>query len=294
MSHNAQGRDELKGCDEDSGGVHPALTSSHREGGARGPQWRWLVSLRAVVVVLAMVAAALGVLWMESAGVQGATQQLEAGRGVAVPPLGSSGAPSHEVGQGLSGDPPAMSPASAVASAAGTGASTGAAISAAAGTLLVVHVAGAVFTPGVFSLPAGSRVFQAVDAAGGALPTAELAALNLAAELSDGTQVFIPTVEQAAAPGTNLAAPASPGAGAGDAGAGSAGTGGAGTGKPVNLNEASAQQLEALPGLGPVLAERIVKWRTEHGAFASVDGLQAVPGIGAKLLAGLSGLVVAP
>lgn len=239
---------------------------------------RWLVPLRVVVVVLAMVGAALGVLWWESAGVQGATEQLDSGRAVAVPPL-ESNSPNTPGEAGEPGEPGEPSKSGATASALGTGG------------VLVVHVAGAVATPGVFLLPAGSRVFQAVETAGGALPTAELAALNLAAELSDGTQIFIPTVDQAAALGANPGTAPQPGAGARG---GAAGAGGTEPATPVSLNAASAEQLEALPGLGPVLAQRIVQWRTDHGAFATVDGLQAVPGIGTKLLEGLRPLVAVP
>ncbi|ALV47410.1 hypothetical protein MB46_04565 [Arthrobacter alpinus] len=152
---------------------------------------------------------------------------------------------------------------------------TGKAAAQAAG--LVVHVAGAVKNPGVFTLTQGSRVFQAIDAAGGALPEANLSALNLAATLSDGTQILVPVQGQASP--VNPVNPAGP-----------ADTGLAPQGL-VNLNTATAAQIETLPGVGPVLAERIVAWRTDHGPFTSVEGLNAVTGIGPKLLAGLQELV---
>lgn len=241
---------------------------------ARGP--RWIISLRALVVVLAMMAAALGVLWIESASVQSASAELnaqDAGK-VAVPPLTGTPepAPSRLV---LPGAAPA-SPGAAPASPGGGGVST------AAGSLLV-HVAGAVKLPGVYTLPPGSRVFHAVEAAGGALPAAELSGLNLAAQVSDGVQILVPTKGQAAGMG-------------GAAGSGSgAGMGGAGptarTAALINLNTASATDFDTLPGVGPVLAQRIVAWRTDHGPFASVDALDAVSGIGAKLLAGIRDLV---
>lgn len=255
-------------------------------------QWngpRWVVPVRSLVVVLAMVAAALGVLWIESAGVQNASAQLasETARKVAVPPLDTSAAVAPSSG--------AVAAAEAVDSAMGGSGSTqgvGDAGGAAGGVersagateqpLLVVHVVGAVKNPGVFALDPGSRVSAAVEAAGGALPTAELAALNLAAPLLDGVQVFIPTQEQAAAlqpfPGAVRAPEQSPGV---------SGSSLSGTQGKLNLNTASAAELETLPGVGPVLAERIVSWRTEHGQFATVDALDAVAGIGAKLLAGL-------
>lgn len=254
-------------------------------------QWngpRWVVPVRSLVVVLAMVAAALGVLWIESAGVQTASAQLvsdTAGK-VAVPPLDASAVASSS---GAVASANAVDPAMG---AAGSSPSTGDAGGAAGGDahpggatgemLLVVHVVGAVKNPGVFSLDPGSRVSAAVEAAGGALPSAELAALNLAAPLLDGVQVFIPTQEQAAAlqpfPGAVRAPEQSPGV---------VGSAQSGTQGKLNLNTASAAELETLPGVGPVLAERIVTWRTEHGQFATVDALDAVAGIGAKLLAGL-------
>ncbi|MDJ0313408.1 helix-hairpin-helix domain-containing protein [Arthrobacter sp. H35-D1] len=266
-------------------------------GQVHGP--RWLVSLRALVVALAMMAAALGVMWLESAGVQEASAQLATdGAGqVAVPPLDGSVTPTAGVEGTRSeagGDPslPAGQlpssfalPAPAPLSSAGLRPS--------AGKLpdrgLVVHVAGAVKSPGVFILNPNSRVFQAVEAAGGALPTAELAALNLAAPVSDGLQILVPTKEQAAA------MPANPGMGGqapGPAEKAVPGSGQDGAAHPLNLNTATAVELETLPGVGPVLAERIVVWRTDHGPYPSVDALDAVTGIGAKLLAGLRDLVV--
>lgn len=136
--------------------------------------------------------------------------------------------------------------------------------------LLWVHVVGRVAAPGLVSLPAGSRVAEAIAAAGGALPDADLAAVNLAAVVQDGVQVHVP------APGE--AAPVAEGP---------AGTG-AGT---VDVNVATAAELEALPGIGPVLAERVVAWRTEHGAFRDVDALLDVPGIGPSVLAQIRDLV---
>ncbi|SEE52043.1 competence protein ComEA [Arthrobacter alpinus] len=232
--------------------------ASHPRGCMQGP--RWVVTFRALVVVLAVIAAALGVLWIEAAGVQGASAQLssDAPGKVTIPPVGKD----PQVGEAsAAGEAPIQPIGTAAAQAAG----------------LVVHVAGAVKNPGVFTLMPGSRVFQAIDAAGGALPEANLSALNLAATLSDGTQILVPVQGQASP--VNPLNPAGP-----------ADTGPAPQGL-VNLNTATAAQIETLPGVGPVLAERIVAWRTDHGPFTSVEGLNAVTGIGPKLLAGLQELV---
>ena len=139
---------------------------------------------------------------------------------------------------------------------------------------LVVDVAGAVRRPGLVHLPKGARVADAVAQAGGLTRKAERTGVNLAALVSDGEQVLVP--EQ--------------GGGAAAAG-GSAGAAG-GTAGPVSLNSASAEQLDTLPGIGPVTAQKIVSYRQQHGAFTSVDGLDAIPGIGPARISELQGLVV--
>ncbi|MBD3779029.1 MAG: ComEA family DNA-binding protein [Micrococcales bacterium] len=142
-----------------------------------------------------------------------------------------------------------------------------------------VHVVGQVAAPGLVELPPGSRVADAVAAAGGALPDADLAVVNLAALVVDGAQVRVPAPGEPAVPADGTAAGTGPVSGAPPSGQGPGGQ--------VDLNTATAAELEALPGIGPVLAERIVSWRGEHGAFADVDSLEDVPGIGPALLAGL-------
>ena len=134
---------------------------------------------------------------------------------------------------------------------------------------VVVDVVGAVRRPGVYRLPAGSRVQLAVARAGGLAPRADLAAVNLAAPLVDGEQVVV----------------AARGAGAGAAG-------GTGSGAPLSLNSATAEQLDALPGIGPVTAQKILDYRRQHGAFTSVADLDAIPGIGPARIQNLQGLVV--
>jgi competence protein ComEA len=138
---------------------------------------------------------------------------------------------------------------------------------------VVVDVVGAVRRGGVYRLPPGSRVRDALRAAGGARPGARTAALNLAERLADG--------EQVAVPGRGMSIVA--------ASAGGAGTGAA-TG-PVHLNSASAEQLDALDGIGPTIAARIVAWRQAHGGFRTVADLGNVPGIGPGRLAALHGKV---
>jgi competence protein ComEA len=139
---------------------------------------------------------------------------------------------------------------------------------------LIVHVAGWVERPGVFELPDGSRVIDAIEAAGGARRGAELAALNLAAPLTDGQQVLVPRS-------------AGPGASAGTVTT-ETGTGGA---TLVNVNTASPEELETLPGIGEVLAATIVQYREEHGPFTSVDQLVDVSGIGEVTLEEIRDLV---
>lgn len=136
-------------------------------------------------------------------------------------------------------------------------------------TEVVVAVAGKVNKPGVVRLPAGSRVVDALRAAGGPLPGASTGLLNLARRLVDGEQVLV-----------GIDPP--PGAGNGSTGSsGSSGSSGVGSaGGPLDLNAATVADLDGLPGIGPVLAQRIIDWRTEHQRFASVDQLREVTGIG--------------
>jgi competence protein ComEA len=143
---------------------------------------------------------------------------------------------------------------------------------------LVVHVVGAVRRPGLFRLPEGARVADAVARAGGATRRADLAALNLAAPLVDGTQVLVPRRAVSATDASPAAA---------EAGAG----GGVAAGSKLSLSSATAEELDELPGVGPVTAQKIIDHRTEHGPFASVDDLDAVPGVGPARLEQLRDLV---
>ena len=148
---------------------------------------------------------------------------------------------------------------------------------------LLIHVAGAVARPGIVELAAGSRVFEALDEAGGALPNADLAAINLAAPVQDGLQIRVPLQGETLAP----AAPE----GAADGAPAADPPGGFGPPGRVNINTADIDELDTLPRIGPVLAERIVQWRAAHGAFTRPEDLDAVPGIGETMLAALVPLV---
>lgn len=146
--------------------------------------------------------------------------------------------------------------AAAGSSSSGSGGGSGGfTVSGQAGDL-VVDVTGAVARPGVYRLPAGSRVNDAVQRAGGATVGAELEAVNLAARLADGQQVVVP-----------------------ERGAGSAGAA-AGEEGPISLGTATAEQLDTIDGIGPVTAEDIIKFREEHGGLSSVEQLDQISGIG--------------
>jgi competence protein ComEA len=149
--------------------------------------------------------------------------------------------------------------------------------SASAPASVVVHVAGAVRRPGLVELPGGSRVADAVDAAGGPTAKADLASVNLARTVVDGEQLVVLRHGQAGGAVAGPAGATGPAPSGGDSPAGA----------PLDLNTATLQQLDGLPGVGPVLAQRIVDWRTEHGRFTSVDELTEVSGIGERTLADL-------
>jgi competence protein ComEA len=145
---------------------------------------------------------------------------------------------------------------------------------AAASKLLVVDVAGAVRRPGLYRLREGSRIDDAIASAGGPTAKAQLDTVNLAAPVADGEQVVVP----GSGPG-GLAAASAPAAGSSPT-------------APLDLNSATLEQLEGLPGIGPVTAQKILDYRQQHGAFHSVTELQGVPGIGPAHMAQLKGLVI--
>jgi competence protein ComEA len=246
-----------------------AVQDGDSASGAVGPALRWRLGPRLAVLLGILAVAAGAWFWWQAA----------AGRPEVLPLSGvSSGGPEAEpaeegaAGEGSgTGDDPAAVPE-------GTGAaSTGA---------VVVHVAGAVARPGVVQLPAGSRVHAAIAAAGGGTPGADLDRLNLALVVEDGQKIHVPLE------GEEVPAAGAPGAGQ-EVGAGGEGDGNSGTaaGGKINLNTAGVEELDALPKVGPVLAQRIVDWRKEHGAFKNVEELDAVDGVGPKMLEALLPLV---
>ncbi|MFJ9842865.1 helix-hairpin-helix domain-containing protein [Kitasatospora sp. NPDC101155] len=183
---------------------------------------------------------------------------------VAVPALAVASAPSEP------GTPSALAPA-----ASGAGPPEAPAGPGTEGAV-VIDVGGRVHLPGLHTLPGGSRVADALRAAGGPLPGTDTRGLNLARVLTDGEQILVG--EQAPAP-----VPLSGGAN---------GPPGAGTPRPpVSLNRATLEQLDALPGVGPTLAQRILAYRTSHGSFRTVDQLRQVSGVGARTFAELRPLL---
>jgi competence protein ComEA len=149
----------------------------------------------------------------------------------------------------------------------------------------VVSVSGTVRRPGLVEVPDGSRVADAIEAAGGPLPGTDLSRLNLARRLGDGEQVAVgvPPAPDAAPP---AAAPASTAAGAAPSGSGPTSAGG-----KIDLNAATADQLDGLPGVGPVTAQRILEWRSRNGRFARVEQLREIEGIGERRFGQLRELV---
>ena len=215
---------------------------------------------RVVAGVLACVAVAAGVAWFR-AGI--------------TPSVPKSPAPATSAGSGSSGHATGFAPPTTEFAVTTT---TGAAA-------IVIDVVGAVRAPGVVSLSAGARVIDAIRAAGGSTPRADLARLNLAAKLTDATRIAVPVLGQPPPPVDPAAV-----SGSADPGTGDPGSTGA-PGAPINVNTATAAELEALPGIGPTLAAAIVSERERNGPFRTIDDLNRVPGIGPGRLAQLHDLV---
>ncbi|WP_213454092.1 ComEA family DNA-binding protein [Rhizomonospora bruguierae] len=207
-----------------AGAAVPGLAPASLSAGAFDPGRRGVRALVAVGVVVVLIAAVLA--WRA--------------RPHADPVAEPAAATAQPAGQPA--DPPSSAPAAEV----------------------VVAVVGKVRRPGLVRLPAGARVADAIEAAGGLLPGTDIALLNLARKVTDGELIAV-----------GITAP--PGA---EAGGGATGVPAAGGGGPLNLNTATLAQLDALPGVGPVLAQRILDYREAHGGFRSVSELRQVQGIG--------------
>lgn len=165
----------------------------------------------------------------------------------------------------------ARPPASTTASSAADGGAGGAAPVPADEEPVIVHVTGEVVKPGVYEMPEGARVIDAIEEAGGMTRAGNAVALNLAALLADGEQVVVPSLAPIAATGVGPTA--------------------TGTSGLVHLNSADLDALDALPGIGPTTAQRILDWRLQHGGFSAVEDLLEVPGIGPAKLEQLRDLV---
>ena len=232
----------------------------------QGPR-RWaLKGTTAVVALVAVLLLGVGVaaLSLRGGGVEPLTQ-LAAEGSVGGQPGGPAGSSAPPVPSEPSGPlPTAPTPGSDDAADGG----------------LLVHVVGEVAEPGLVTVPDGARVADALEAAGGTTRKADLTAVNLARAVVDGEQLYVPKPGEqapgAAAPGAGGPAPGTGGQGAASGGSADA---------TVDINTADAVALEALPGIGPSIAQAIVEWREANGQFASVDELEDVPGIGPATLA---------
>ena len=255
---------------------------------------RWGLSPR--VLLLVAVLALVAVVW-------GVTQFSAAPRAEQVASPGASAESVQAVGAQQSPGTQASAQPSAHPSESAQGGASGEAT-------VRVHVAGAVNNPGVYTLPAQGRAVDAIAAASGAAADADLDRVNLAGTLSDGVQIYVPHRGETAAP-----AQIQPNGGTANAGQGNAANGAAQNGAsqggaqpqpartltasgsaqkgstPVNINTATAEELQSLPRIGPAMAQRIIAWREAHGGFRSVDELDAVPGIGPSMLENLRPLV---
>lgn len=228
--------------------------------------WRWFGPARLVATAVSVIVVGVLGFWLVRAPVPAAEATL--------PVAGASSLPTATLPP-PTGDAPSPSTVPAV--------STG---STEPGWI-VVHVAGAVVDPGVYELPLGARVGEAIGSAGGASVDADLDVVNLAQVVADGQRLFVPvagSVDHSTMP--VLTPPAGGGAGS-LATATDASTPAA----PVDLNRASAAELERLPGVGPATAAAIVDDRTRNGPFVTVDDLERVPGVGPAKLAALRELV---
>lgn len=265
-------------------------------GTTRSTRWGLSPRVLLLVAVLALVAVVWGVTQFSAAP---RAEQLASPSATAesVQAVGAQQSPGAQPGAQSTAQPGANPSESAQSGASGE-------------ATVRVHVAGAVNNPGVYTLPAQGRAVDAIAAASGAAADADLDRVNLAGALSDGVQIYVPHRGETAAP-----AQIQPNGGTANAGQGNAANGAAQNGAsqggtqpqpartltpagsaqkgstPVNINTATAEELQTLPRIGPAMAQRIIAWREAHGGFRSVDELDAVPGIGPSMLENLRPLV---
>ena len=260
-------------------------------GTTRSTRWGLSPRVLLLVAVLALVAVVWGVTQFSAA--PRAEQVVSPGASAeSVQAVGAQQSPGAQPGTQSAAQPGANPSESAPGGASGEG-------------TVRVHVAGAVNNPGVYTLPAQGRAVDAIAAASGAAADADLDRVNLAGALSDGVQIYVPHRGETAAP-----AQIQPNGGTANAGQGNAANGASQGGAqpqsartltpagsaqkgstPVNINTATAEELQTLPRIGPAMAQRIIAWREVHGGFRSVDELDAVPGIGPSMLENLRPLV---
>jgi competence protein ComEA len=239
----------------------------------------WTFSRSHLIVIVVIVGLGLGL----------AGWSVLRARPVALASGTSSGGATSMAGTVAPSEGPSTSPAPAPASGS-QGSPTATAASSAA-PMIKVHVMGAVKHPGVVQLPLGARVQDGLDRAGGCRRTAELGDLNLAQPLADGQQIFVARSGGHSEVRDPITSSGGGSSGGGSSGGGSSGSGTSGVTQPINLNTATADQLDQLPGIGPVTAQKIISWRDQHGGFTDVEELQEIEGIGPKTFADLAQLV---
>ncbi|WP_242000730.1 ComEA family DNA-binding protein [Kribbella rubisoli] len=227
---------------------------------------RWTLTPRHVLVLLAVLA--IGLSWAAWTFLRARPETLPTTQPTIATPGSPVAQPTPGRPQPATNQSPGANPSSGPNQPPATNQSPGAA-SSPGQPLLVVYVAGKVRRPGLVRAPTGSRVADVLALAGGPLPGVDLTTLNLARQITDGEQITVglPTQPPPTNPPGTTTTSSTPGATSTD---------------PINLNTATLAQLDALPGVGPVLAQRILDYRTQNGPFTTIDQLQEVPGVGPK------------
>jgi len=253
----------------DPGMPAAATSSAAPSSGAARPRLRLTIGAAVVLLLLGVATTVL----VATLGPHGTAETVVPGSGAGATSEGPDAVGATD-GPGATGSSaaPNASGADDVSGTSGDKTSTpGDASGAPASATIFVHILGEVVTPGLYELHEGDRAIDVVAAAGGLTDLADDAQLNLARFLSDGEQIIVPKEGEAPAPGVAVAPDGS-------------GSPGISVGGAINLNLATADELEDLPGVGPELAQRIVDWRDANGRFTTVDDLLSVAGFGDKKL----------